>query len=109
MKRLTADDLDVDEVDYVTIDGVNFFPKAETKAEADMQAEIFGVSGENSNFIELNLNEATKEDYDVQTSGNPFSGFLQSLQKFAKMTLISIDEGFVQPVRYRLGITENPK
>jgi len=108
-ERITADELDAEEVDYVTIDGVNFYPKAETEAEAEMQAEIFGVDKESEKIIELNLNDATKEDLDAQTSGNPFSGFLQSLQKFAKMTLVSIDEGFVQPVRYSLGITENPK
>ena len=108
-KRITAEELNAEEVDYVTIDGVNFYPIAQTEAEANMQAEIFGVEKESEKYIELNLNEATKEELDAQTSGNPFSGFLQSLQKFAKMTLVSIDEGFVQPVRYSLGITENPK
>lgn len=61
------------------------------------------------NVVKLELDNATQDDLDEQTSGNPFSGFLQSLQQFAKMTLVSIDEGFVQPVRYSLGIEENPK
>ena len=61
------------------------------------------------NVIKLELDNVSQDDLDEQTSGNPFSGFLQSLQQFAKMTLVSIDEGFVQPVRHSFGVEENPK
>jgi len=83
-------------------------PEVNQETETDQESDQEKPSTDQS-VVKLELEDATQDDLDEQTSGNPFSGFLQSLQQFAKLTLVSIDEGFVQPVRYSLGVEENPK
>merc|ERR1711892_1401778 len=85
------------------------FEELQAQEDASAQESDQEKPASDQSVVKLELEDATQDDLDEQTSGNPFSGFLQSLQQFAKLTLVSIDEGFVQPVRYSLGVEENPK
>merc|ERR1712176_503917 len=74
-----------------------------SKHEVFQEARVFEKI---SNLSEFEGNEEKIEKYQSFPT-NPFSGFLRSLASFARATMISIDQGFVQPVRYQLGIHED--